>query len=178
MDAFNRGDYTNPYDWDVFPHGCNCAYKRFSGHEEMYVARNPDYLQGHTLVTKRGGGVWHTADDIMFIPRGLTAKYSVGASHSNNTQTHALMEYRADCGAADKPLRNDYTYDNVLEDMRVMATYTPEYKAGVYRSVIDRARAGGGWMNHYTLHPAEFSPRAALITLRRLARDVIRRFCT
>lgn len=178
IDIINRWDYTNPYEWDVYPHGCNCAYERFDGHERMYEARNPDYHQGDWLLFAKDSKVWHTQDDIMFIPRGIPVRYSVGAAYNNNAPTFALMEYKADCVTLDKPVTNDYSFDNVIEDLGIHPNPAKEhyYKAGVYRAAVDRALSGGGWMNHRALALLEFSPRAAWITGRRLVRDFIRRF--
>lgn len=176
-DAFELWDYTNPYEWDVFPHGCNCCYKKFLGHESMYRARNPDYLQGDHLIAI-GKHVWFTQDDIMFIPRGIPVRYSVGGAYNSNANTYALMEYKADCAAVSRPVTNDYSFENVIEDMDMPIWPAKEhfYKAGVYRAAIDRALAGGGSMRHRYLTLLEFSPRAAWITLRRLVRDMLRRF--
>jgi len=173
IDEFFKFDYTGN---DVFPHGCNCAYERFPNHYEMYQPRNPDYLQGYHLVSGHCNGVWHTDDDIMFIPRGIPARYSVGHSYTNNVPTYALMEYKTDCENINRAVLQDYAFDNVLEDFNRLPPNTPEYKAGVYRAAIDRALAGGGPLRHHYLHLDELSPHAAWITIRRLARDVLRRF--
>lgn len=170
---FFKFDYTGN---DVFPHGCNCAYERFDYHSDMYQPRNPDYLQGIHLLSYKGHSVWHTDDDIMFIPRGIPARYSVGHSYTNNVPTYALMEYKQDCLQLNRAVLQDYTFDNVLEDFNRLPPSTPEYKAGVYRAAIDRALAGGGPLRHHYLHLDELSPRALAITLKRLARDVLRRF--
>lgn len=177
---FHQWDATG--EMDVYPHGCNCCYKRYDGHHIMYQARNPDYLQGYELVFKQQRSVYHTLDDIMYIPRNIPNKYSVGASYNNNVLSASVFEYRADCIDIGRPAISDYTYDNVIEDFNVGASAdglfrnTSYFKAGLYRAAVDRLLAGGGLMKHEYLSLGEFDPRAALITGKRLIRDAIRRF--
>lgn len=173
---FYQWDYTG--EMDVFPHGCNCCYERYKNHHLMYKARNPDYLQGYELVFTQFHSVYHTLDDILYIPRNIPTKYSVGASYSNNISTPIVSEYREDCIKIGRPTTNDYTYDNVIEDMGIKrpAIYEHFYKAGLYRAAIDRFLARGGIMKHEFLCIQKFDIRAALITGKRLIRDIIRRF--
>lgn len=84
------------YKNDLFPHGMNCAYKRFDGHEKMYVPFCADYNQGMDLVIKQQKIVYHLDSYLTRISRNISLEYSTGASISagaNNVVANYYMKW-------------------------------------------------------------------------------------
>jgi glycosyltransferase involved in cell wall biosynthesis len=168
------------FDWtlnDIFPHGMNCMYTRFNGHEQMYYERNPDYLQGYHLVHHLQNTVRHIDDKIMYIPRSLPIASSNGAAFNTGLSMPMVNEYRSDCYNAGCPITSQFSLDTVLDDFGINRhNYPPHnYLACLYRAAFDRWRMGGGRMDHPMLKLKHLSPKSIGIFTARLLRDMGRR---
>lgn len=178
------------YDNDYFPHGMNCCYKRFLGHENMYKSFCADYNQGMELIVNQKKSVSFIDLPLMRIPRLSKLEHSTGASLERGLDNAATRQYlkffpldQKEKMVENMPIKDFNFQTNVILYDLMNAAGSKEfislfnltnYRAAYYRYVLEK------WLNTkkitYIGGPIDWA--AMGIFIKRFVRDVGNRLKT
>ena len=171
------------YQNDYFPHGMNCCYKRFEGHENMYKPFCADYSQGMELIVNQKKSVSFIDLPLMRIPRLSKLEHSTGASLERGLDNAATRQYlkffpldQKEKMVENMPIKDFNFQTNVILYDLMNAAGSKEFISLLNETIDTLERQE--WLNTkkitYIGGPIDWA--AMVVFIKRLVRDVKNRF--